>query len=57
MASKTNTECGAFERLATQVLSVPHAVIVKREAAYKKQGPHKRGPKPKVTEGASRAAV
>lgn len=57
MGTKTSTERAAFEQLAMQVLAVPHAVIVKREAAYKKKGPHKRGPKPKVTGGASRVAV
>jgi hypothetical protein len=40
-----------FDALVRKVLSVPHAVIIEREAEYKRQAalnPHRRGPKPKV---------
>jgi hypothetical protein len=40
-----------FDALVRKVLSVPHAVIVQREAEYRKQAalnPRKRGPKQKA---------
>jgi len=40
-----------FDALVRQVLSVPHAEIMRREAEYQKQSqenPNRRGPKPKV---------
>lgn len=39
-----------FDKALRQILSVPHSVIVEREAKYKKQSalnPNRRGPKPK----------
>ena len=40
-----------FDALVGAVMSVPRAVILKREAEYRKLSalnPHRRGPKPKV---------
>jgi len=42
-----------FDALVGSVMSVPRAVILKREAEYKKQSalnPHRRGPKPKAAQ-------
>jgi hypothetical protein len=39
-----------FEALVRRVLSVPHEVVMRREAEYKRQSllnPNRRGPKPK----------
>jgi len=39
-----------FDESVKQILSVPHATLVRRERAYKKRSlanPHRRGPKPK----------
>jgi len=46
-----NPEYEAFTRTLDALLSVPHDVLKKRMAAYKKQAaknPRKRGPKPKT---------
>ena len=43
-----------FDALVRQILSVPHEEIMRHEAEYKRQSamnPHRRGPKPKVTDG------
>lgn len=40
-----------FDEGVRQILSVPHATLVRRERAYKKKvaaNPNRRGPKPKV---------
>jgi len=40
-----------FDEGIRQILSVPHATLVRRERAYKKKSlanPNRRGPKPKV---------
>jgi hypothetical protein len=40
-----------FDALVRKVLSVPHDVILAREAEYQRQSklnPHRRGPKPKA---------
>jgi hypothetical protein len=40
-----------FDEGVKQILSVPHATLVRRERAYKKKvaaNPNRRGPKPKV---------
>lgn len=45
-----------FDALVGSVLSVPHSVIEKREAEYKKKAalnPRKRGPKPKAKRSSS----
>jgi hypothetical protein len=45
-----SAEFDRFDALVRQVIAVPRAEVVRREAAYKKQAalnPHKRGPKPK----------
>ncbi len=45
---KHSAEYEAFTNLVDQVLSVPKAEILRREAEYKRQSdrnPHKRGPK------------
>jgi hypothetical protein len=39
-----------FDEGIKQILSVPHATLVRRERVYKKRSlanPHRRGPKPK----------
>ncbi len=39
-----------FDEGMKQILSVPHATLIRRERAYKKRSlanPHRRGPKPK----------
>lgn len=49
-AKKDPSEAEAFNKLLGQVLSVPKAEILRREAEYKKRAdanPRKRGPKPK----------
>jgi hypothetical protein len=46
-----------FDALVRQVLSVPHAEIMRREAEYKRQSdanPHKRGPKTQKSANDSR---
>jgi len=46
-----------FDETMRAIIAVPHSVIVKREAEYKKQAalnPHKRGPKKKGKASASR---
>ncbi|HUX67526.1 MAG TPA: hypothetical protein VMV31_08550 [Terriglobales bacterium] len=48
-----------FTALVDEILSVPHAEIVRRERGYKAQAtlnPKKRGPKPKRKSGAAPAA-
>jgi hypothetical protein len=45
-----STEYDAFKGLLSRIMTVPHSVIVKREAEYKRQStlnPSKPGPKPK----------
>jgi hypothetical protein len=45
------SEYDTFTRAVDQILAVPKAEILRREAEYKKQAdanPHKRGPKPKI---------
>jgi hypothetical protein len=45
-----------FDALVRQVLSVPHAEIMRREAEYQRQSqanPHRRGPKSKVKPSSS----
>jgi hypothetical protein len=47
---KHSAEFEAFDKLVGQLLVVPRAEILRREAEYKKQAalnPRKRGPKPK----------
>ena len=47
---KRSAEFEAFDALVGQLLSVPRAELLRREAEYKKQAalnPRKRGPKPK----------
>jgi len=46
----TLSEYDAFKGLLNRIMAVPHSVIVKREAAYRKQSalnPSRPGPKPK----------
>jgi hypothetical protein len=46
----TSPEYDAFKGLLTRIMAVPHAVIVEREAEYKRQSalnPNRPGPKPK----------
>jgi hypothetical protein len=46
----TSPEYDAFKSLLSRVLSVPHSVIMEREAEYQRQSklnPNRRGPKPK----------
>jgi hypothetical protein len=47
---KHSAEFKAFDKLVGQLLSMPRAEILRREAEYKKQAalnPKRRGPKPK----------
>jgi hypothetical protein len=49
-----------FNALVNQVLTVPHSVIMQREAEYKrrsKANPNRRGPKPKAKPSASDRAA
>jgi len=53
------SEFDAFDETMSKVLSVNHEELKRRMEAYREQAaknPHKRGPKPKVKRGASRAA-
>jgi hypothetical protein len=56
----TPTEYDAFKSLLSRVLTVPHSVIVEREAEYQRQSklnPNRRGPKPKKKRGRRAPAV
>ncbi len=51
-----SAEFNVFDKAVRQILSVPKAEILKREAEYQKQveaNPRKRGPKRKVKPSAS----
>ena len=51
---KHSAEFEKFDALVRQVMAVPRAEILKREAEYKKKAalnPRKRGPKPKRKSG------
>ena len=57
MTNPSESEYDAFKSLLSRVLSVPHSVIVEREAEYQRQSklnPNRRGPK-KARKRASRA--
>jgi len=57
---KHSAEFEAFDQLVGQLLSVPRAEILRREAEYKKKAalnPKKRGPKQKQKSGVHGPAV
>lgn len=56
MTPKTLPQMPALDIVVSQVLSVSREEYLRHEKAYKKQAPHKRGPKPKTT-AASRASA